>query len=238
MSQWTGGPEDSSGASFAARLRLCRMPQEIPPASMGTPDDVLDATRRLHAARLSPSLHVPSRQGEEEGQALSQDLADLDLRLGRLLDRLGGSPVMGTQREVRPAVHPEEPKDALALVMLQRARGYFDEWRILLLEEQSPARQLQEFAASPYVDLLERHHPRLGLLLDGEGRLLRLMSPQRLPGFSGLPLPGTRLDPLPVGERLQVAWEGLAPFRWTALGGGLLLVREEDASGPLPEPLR
>ncbi len=238
MSQWTGGPEDSSGASFAARLRLCRMPLAVPLASKGSPDDVLDATRRLHAARLVKADLALSSPGNETGQDLSQDLAELDQRLGRLLEQLGGSPSVGPAQEGRPAVRPGEPRDPLALDMLHRARGYFDEWRILLLEEQSPARQLQEFAASPYVDMLERHHARLALLLDGEGRLLRLVNPQRLPGNTGLPLPGTRLDPLPMGERLQVAWEGLPPFRWTALGGGMLLVREEHAAGPLPEPLR
>lgn len=237
MSHWTDGPEISSGASFAARLRLCRMPLGQAVESTGGADDVLDATRRLHAARrvLDASSDPASPSPPKD---LARELLQMEQRLVRLAQHLipRGGEVDRLVTQTHPSV--DSGQDAVAMAMLQRGRGYFDEWRLLLLEEQSPARQLVEFAASPYVDMLERHHPRLGLLLDEEGVLLRLLNPHHVREGVPPPAPGTRLEPLDTGDLRQVAWESLAPMPWVPLGRGLLLVQEEMVAGPLPQPSR
>lgn len=233
MSQCTDGPETSSGASFAARLRLCRMPLGQAMESTGGADDVLDATRRLHAARRLMNLSAQAALPPPT-VGLAQELARMEQRLVRLTRHLLPGSGEGNGLVSQAHASMDSGQDAMAVAMLHRGRGYFDEWRLLLLEEQSPARQLVEFAASPYVDMLERHHPRLGLLLDEDGVLLRLLNPHRVKDGLPLPAPGTRLDSLETGEHRQVAWESLTPMPWISLGRGLLLVQEERPADPLP----
>jgi len=240
MAPWENRPQNLREGNFAARLRLCLMPTDSAPVGQPGEDDVLAATRRLHAARRAMEEGGGRALADSSDSTyLGSDLAHMDRRLNILLQRLGGPPPEAA-RKASPNLGTESATgDAVALALLQRGRGYFDEWRLLLLDEEQPATQLLDFAASPYVDMLERHHPRLALLVDGEGRLLRLLNGARLEESQQQPVPGARLDPLPNAEHVQVAWQGLPPLRWTPLGSGMLLVREElEASSPLPQPLR
>jgi hypothetical protein len=183
-------------------------------------DAVLQAARRIKVAMGGTHGQGEGpRPAESEGRnGVAEELGRLEHRLETLLTLLQAVPA--------DAATPASCADPLAAELMGRARGYFDEWRQLLLEERSPAGIFEDFACSSYVDLLERVYARLFLLLDGEGRLLRICHAERGPRLVPPPQPGDHLNPSPVGpERVSLAgdWSGLPELALVRLGDGQLL---------------
>ncbi len=220
------GPDD-----FPARARL----RSILPGEASSPplaeDAVLLALRRLRERETCrpPAEGGPARSAEAD-RHLVAELERQNARLRRLLTL----PLPEATRPTAPAADPPplgqpevtDTRLAEALLLLERAAAFHAEWRQLLLEDNPPEAVLREFAASPYLDLLERHHTLPWLLLDREGCLLRAGRPDALPR----PLEtGAWLQPGPLREgRLllgRAGWEDSGAWLGVELAGALFLVQ-------------
>lgn len=213
--------------SFPARARLLlALPADLTLSPL-VEDAVLQATRRLHQG-IDP-LETPPTKSMLDPQDRQRALATAELarqhaRLRRLLG-LDASSVNAQAVSGDPNPAGADPRKTEAHELLERARAFHEEWRQLLLDDSSPDAVLREFAASPYLDLLERHHDLLWLLLDREGCLLRAGRSERAPA----PLePGLWLEPEFVGANQVLlrrsGWESAAPWLGLELAGGLFLV--------------
>lgn len=210
-------PQEPSRERFPARARLLHAP---PPGGegAGSGDVVLSALRRLW--RPSPGEAETAGQAlEAERQQAARELERQHRRLRLLL----GLAAPAAEPDGPPA--PRELGAEEARELLDRARAFHEEWRQLLPGEGSEAGALREFSTSPYLDLLERKHDRLWLLLDRDGCLLRAGRPERAPEpvEPGLWLePGTPRDGLL--ELGRPGWREGGPWLALALEGGWFLV--------------
>jgi hypothetical protein len=210
--------QEPSRERFPARARLLR---GSPPDSEGTGngDVVLGAVRRLWRpapdaeGEASLALEAERRQAARE---LERQQSRLRLLLGLVPP---ASPAMAGPEP------PREPGAEEARDLLDRARAFHEEWRQLLPGDGTETGALREFSTSPYLDLLERKHDRLWLLLDRDGCLLRAGRPQRAPEpvETGLWLePGLPRDGLlDLG---RPGWRELGPWLALSLEGGWFLV--------------
>jgi len=208
-------PKGPSREPFPARARL----RQAPEADGGEPgygDAVLAALH--HLWRLRPVSETNAGQIlEAERRQAARELVRQQQRL-RLLLGLSVAPV--SQPSTPPPAAPEEARE-----LLDRARAFHEEWRQLLPGEAPQAGALREFSASPYLDLLERTHDRLWLLLDQDGCLLRAGRPQLAPGPAE---PGLWLEPGPLVDGLlklgRPGWLERGPWLPLELEGGWFLV--------------
>jgi len=209
-------------------------------------DAVLAALRRLRERESSPPPAAgDSVRAAETDRRLVAELERQNARLRHLLALPLPEPVRPAAPDSgppSPGAQPEraDARLAEALLLLERAAAFHAEWRQVLLEDSPPEAVLREFAASPYLDLLERRHTLPWLLLDREGCLLRAGRPAALPG----PLEaGAWLQPEPLQEghcRLNRAgWEEAGSWLGVELAGGVFLVPATGwalvALPPLPE---
>lgn len=200
-------PRPVPGERFPGRLRVGWPLPEAPAADPA--DEISRAARRLRQWPGAPppsepeAPSAPLRPAEPAPPRVSAELEGLDRRLRGLASRL--------EREAGEAPCADEVAEAL----LARARAWFDEWRLLLLEESGPDQLLADFASSSYAEQLERHHARFFLLLDASGQVLRAAHPERA-GPAAAPARGARPSPAEL--------EGLQS---QALGAGRILVRPE-----------
>ncbi|MDP2360163.1 MAG: hypothetical protein Q8O14_05355 [bacterium] len=214
------GKDPGIRSPFPARRRQFRcLDEDLPSLPELAPDPILDALRRLRAERIPTAPDRSATADQRQPSNLSGELHRLERSLHDLRERLD------------QAASPEESGggDALAHILLQRAVSYYNEWRSLPGANRDPAIELADFAASTYLELLERHHPRLALVVDGEGRLLRLLHGTRVPVAAALaPAAGEALGLRPVGERMTAtAWPGLPPLLAARMGVGWMMVMAE-----------
>lgn len=222
----TGKLEPSS--PFPARSRLRAVLPGEPVGPILHEDLLLQAVRRLRGQEAGA--------GEEEAQPPAEARLEQERRLAalelerqnaRLRKLLGLEEPHGRGRSDPPAAAPGElqPRLPECRELLDRARAFHEEWRQLMLDDPSPELVLREFAASPYLDLLEKRHDLLWLLLDREGCLLRAGHGERAPA----PLEaGLWLEPGPLSGG-QVAlrrspWLKCGSWLGLELEGGLFLV--------------
>jgi hypothetical protein len=210
--------QEPSRERFPARARLLH---GTPSTSEGTGngDVVLGALRRLW--RPAPEGAEPEDHGREaERQQAARELERQQRRLRLLL----GLATPAAADPDGPAAS-RQPGEEEARELLDRARAFHEEWRQLLPGDGSETGALREFSTSPYLDLLERKHDRLWLLLDRDGCLLRAGRPGRAPEpvEPGLWLePGTPRDGLL--ELGRPGWREQGPWLALALEGGWFLV--------------
>ncbi len=208
-------PKDPSGERFPARARLRVPPHGADPAP-GYGDAVWNAVHRLWRLQPQPEADA-GRILEAERRQAARELERQQQRL-RLL--LGLTAVPGPGTATPPPAPPEEARE-----LLDRARAFHEEWRQLLPGEGPVAGALREFSTSPYLDLLERTHDRLWLLLDRDGCLLRAGRPQRAPEP---PEPGLWLEPGPSVDGLlelgRAGWRERGAWLTLELEGGWFLV--------------
>ena len=201
-------PPATGAERFPARRRLRWMqPDEATStteAEAAAESGVLHATRRLRDLLSANPVADPAPASSLEQERVSEQLGRLDQRLRLLLGRLASEGAGAGESPAGSHASGSWP-DAAARELCARALAYFEEWRLLLLEERSPAQLLADFAASSYLDQLERNCPSAFLILDAEGVVLRAAHA----AFA----PGVRLAP----EELEAALR-------LDLGGGALLV--------------